>query len=55
MSEGYSAVGSGEDDGEMGVVNAQPSKKDSLRHQAIMAAVAAGCVGSPRAAGFARG
>ncbi|KAL8291637.1 hypothetical protein RQP46_001895 [Phenoliferia psychrophenolica] len=43
MSEGYSAIGSsGEDDGEMGVVNAQPGKKDTLRYQAIMAAVAAG-------------
>ncbi|KAK4695422.1 hypothetical protein P7C70_g8553, partial [Phenoliferia sp. Uapishka_3] len=42
MSEGYSAVGSGEDDGEMGFVSTQPAKKDSLRHQAILAAVAAG-------------
>ena len=44
MSEGYSAIGSGEEEGEMGAVNSQPSKKDSLRYQAIMAAVAAGCV-----------
>lgn len=42
MQEGYSALGAHEEEGEMGVVNAQPKKKESLRTQALMAAVAAG-------------
>lgn len=39
-NEGYNAVG--EDDEMASVTNTQPGKKESLRYQAILAAVAAG-------------
>jgi hypothetical protein len=41
MQEGYEAIGTA-DEGEMGVVSSQPKRKETLRYQALMAAVAEG-------------